>query len=88
METSTDSLEGNGTQNYNVMCKSSDSLELQRTFTRPSLSSDSLNNVKSPSNDQEKRLSSRVSSDSLECPVQDSQDSSTSGKDKSSASES
>ncbi|KAL7302881.1 hypothetical protein TKK_0004111 [Trichogramma kaykai] len=90
METSTDSLEGTGTQNYqSIMCRSSDSLELQKTFNQPSLSSDSLNNVKSPSREGEKRLSSsRVSSDSLEFPVQDSQDSSLGGKDKSSASES
>ncbi|CAB0037219.1 unnamed protein product [Trichogramma brassicae] len=90
METSTDSLEGTGAQNYqSIMCRSSDSLELQKTFNQPSLSSDSLNNVKSPSREGEKRLSSsRVSSDSLEFPVQDSQDSSLGGKDKSSASES
>ncbi|XP_016838885.2 ankyrin-2 isoform X2 [Nasonia vitripennis] len=79
METSTDSLEleGNGGRNYNVMCRSSDSLELKTTLDYPSLSSDSLNNVRDPKEEQEKPFSSgrRISSDSLEFPVLESQDS-------------
>lgn len=79
METSTDSLEleGNGGRNYNAMCRSSDSLELKTTLDYPSLSSDSLNNVRDPKEEQEKPFSSsrRISSDSLEFPVLESQDS-------------
>jgi hypothetical protein len=78
METSTDSLEleGNGTQNYNVMCRSSDSLELKTTLDYPSLSSDSLNNLKDPKEEQDKQfsISRRISSDSLEISVLESQD--------------
>ncbi|XP_011498508.1 PREDICTED: uncharacterized protein LOC105362720 [Ceratosolen solmsi marchali] len=76
METSTDSLELEGRQNYNVMCRSSDSLELKTTLDYPSLSSDSLNNFKDPKEEQDKQCSirRRISSDSLETPVLESQD--------------
>lgn len=84
MDTSTDSLEleGSGAQNYNLMCRSSDSLELKTTLDYPSLSSDSLNNVKDPKDEQEKPFSStrRISSDSLEFPVLESQDANKDGK--------
>lgn len=70
METSTDSLEGNGVTNYNLMCKSSDSLELKTTLEHPSISTDSL---KDPTLEQQQqfRNSRRISSDSLEYPGQD-----------------
>ncbi|XP_023247332.1 ankyrin-2-like isoform X2 [Copidosoma floridanum] len=86
MDTSTDSLEleGNGGRNYNVMCQSSDSLELKTTLDYPSISSDSLNNVKDPKEEQEKRFSSRrISSDSLDLPAQESQESKDKSKDSS-----
>lgn len=73
METSTDSLEAGGSQNYNLMYRSSDSLELQKALVPPSVSSDSLNNVRDPKEEQDKQTSSRrISSDSLEFSAQDS----------------
>ena len=77
METSTDSLEleDNVEKKYNLMCRSSDSLELKTTLDFPSLSSDSLNNVRDPRDmmvDVGERYyhgERRISSDSLEIPA-------------------
>ncbi|XP_057336017.1 ankyrin-2-like [Microplitis mediator] len=74
METSTDSLELEDPDKHNnLMCRSSDSLEMKTTVDFPSLSySDSLNNVRD-SQDQympdQFNSSRRISSDSLEVQV-------------------
>ncbi|XP_043269059.1 ankyrin-2-like isoform X2 [Venturia canescens] len=77
METSTDSLEleENVDKKHNPLCRSSDSLEMKTTIDFPSLSSDSLNNVRDPRETQietsNDRFGSnrRISSDSLEMPL-------------------
>ncbi|XP_011300943.1 ankyrin-2 isoform X1 [Fopius arisanus] len=76
METSTDSLEleGDAEKKDNLMCRSSDSLEMKTTVDFPSLSySDSLNNVRdvkeSGSSVEQFCNTRRISSDSLEMPV-------------------
>lgn len=92
METSTDSLEleDNADKKYNPLCRSSDSLEMKTTIDFPSLSSDSLNNVRDtretvldPIADQF-NSGRRISSDSLEMPMVEQQD--TESHDKSSES--
>lgn len=88
METSTDSLEleDNAEKKYHPLCRSSDSLEMKTTLDYPSLSSDSLNNVrdtKEPSLDTAGQFDSnarRISSDSLEMPLVEQQDVGASGK--------
>ncbi|XP_029669474.1 ankyrin-2-like [Formica exsecta] len=82
METSTDSLEleENAEKKYHPLCRSSDSLEMKTTLDFPSLSSDSLNNVKdakeTPSDAAGQFAGSarRISSDSLEMPLLEQQD--------------
>ncbi|XP_029161662.1 ankyrin-2-like isoform X2 [Nylanderia fulva] len=81
METSTDSLEleENAEKKYHPLCRSSDSLEMKTTLDYPSLSSDSLNNVKdakeTPSDiGQFADSARRISSDSLEMPLMEQQD--------------
>ncbi|XP_026670323.1 ankyrin-2-like isoform X4 [Ceratina calcarata] len=76
METSTDSLEleDNMEQKHHPLCRSSDSLEMKTTLDFPSLSSDSLNNVrdaKEPQSDAAGHASDarRISSDSLDMPL-------------------
>lgn len=75
METSTDSLEleDNAEKKYHPLCRSSDSLEMKTTLDYPSLSSDSLNNVKdtreTPSDAAGQFGARRISSDSLEMPL-------------------
>ncbi|CAD6235882.1 GSCOCG00008027001-RA-CDS, partial [Cotesia congregata] len=73
METSTDSLEIEDDKHNNLMCRSSDSLELKTTIDYPSLSySDSLNNVRDsqdPYAGDQFNSSRRISSDSLEVQV-------------------
>lgn len=81
METSTDSLEleEDAEKKYHPLCRSSDSLEMKTTLDYPSLSSDSLNNVKdakeTPSDaGQFAGSARRISSDSLEMPLMEQQD--------------
>ncbi|XP_076175196.1 uncharacterized protein LOC143150636 isoform X2 [Ptiloglossa arizonensis] len=76
METSTDSLEleDNTDVKHHPLCRSSDSLEMKTTLDFPSLSSDSLNNVrdgKEAQSDMVGHASSfrRISSDSLDMPL-------------------
>ncbi|KYN17377.1 hypothetical protein ALC57_10353 [Trachymyrmex cornetzi] len=76
METSTDSLEmeENAEKKYQQLCRSSDSLEMKTTLDFPSLSSDSLNNIKDAKETPEtvERYGGnarRISSDSLEMPL-------------------
>ncbi|XP_076389120.1 uncharacterized protein LOC100881279 isoform X1 [Megachile rotundata] len=78
METSTDSLEleDNADKKRHPLCRSSDSLEMKTTLDYPSLSSDSLNNVrdaKETQSDLTGQASSvrRISSDSLDVPLLD-----------------
>ncbi|XP_070530667.1 ankyrin-2-like isoform X2 [Cardiocondyla obscurior] len=79
METSTDSLEleDNAEKKYQQLCRSSDSLEMKTTLDFPSLSSDSLNNIKDTKETPEAAESyggaRRISSDSLEMPLQQEQ---------------
>lgn len=81
METSTDSLEleDNLEMKQNLMCRSSDSLELKTTLDLPSLSSDSLNNMRDPK-DMVTEIGGnyisarRISSDSLEIPERELQE--------------
>ncbi|CAL7944161.1 unnamed protein product [Xylocopa violacea] len=81
METSTDSLEleDNMDKKHYPLCRSSDSLEMKTTLDFPSLSSDSLNNVrdaKETQSDVAEHASSvrRISSDSLDMPLLEQQD--------------
>ncbi|XP_033353794.1 microtubule-associated protein futsch-like [Bombus vosnesenskii] len=81
METSTDSLEleDNMDKKHHPLCRSSDSLEMKTTLDFPSLSSDSLNNVrdaKEMQSDVAEHASSvrRISSDSLDMPLLELQD--------------
>lgn len=81
METSTDSLEleDNMDKKHHPLCRSSDSLEMKTTLDFPSLSSDSLNNVrdaKEMQSDVAEHASSvrRISSDSLDMPLLEPQD--------------
>jgi len=81
METSTDSLEmeDNAEKKYQQLCRSSDSLEMKTTLDFPSLSSDSLNNIKDAKETPEtvERYGDnarRISSDSLEMPLLEQQD--------------
>ena len=76
METSTDSLEleDNMDKKHHPLCRSSDSLEMKTTLDYPSLSSDSLNNVrdgKETQLDMADHASNvrRISSDSLDMPL-------------------
>ncbi|KYM96924.1 hypothetical protein ALC62_12394 [Cyphomyrmex costatus] len=76
METSTDSLEmeDNAEKKYQQLCRSSDSLEMKTTLDFPSLSSDSLNNIKDAKETPETAEQyggnvRRISSDSLEMPL-------------------
>ena len=76
METSTDSLEleDNIDKKHHPLCRSSDSLEMKTTLDFPSLSSDSLNNVrdaKEMQSDVAEHAASvrRISSDSLDMPL-------------------
>jgi len=80
METSTDSLEmeDNAEKKYQL-CRSSDSLEMKTTVDFPSLSSDSLNNIKDTKEtletaEQYADNTRRISSDSLEMPLLEQQD--------------
>ncbi|XP_051156914.1 ankyrin-2-like isoform X2 [Leptopilina boulardi] len=82
METSTDSLEieDNSEIKQNLMCRSSDSLELKTTLDLPSLSSDSLNNLRDPKDiiteiGESYHIARRISSDSLEIPERELQES-------------
>ncbi|XP_044001755.1 ankyrin-2-like isoform X2 [Aphidius gifuensis] len=75
METSTDSLEVDvDDEKKNLMCRSTDSLELKTTIDFPSLSySDSLNNVKDgQTSGGQFNSERRISSDSLDMQVVDS----------------
>ncbi|XP_060820915.1 ankyrin-3-like isoform X2 [Bombus pascuorum] len=81
METSTDSLEleDNMDKKHHPLCRSSDSLEMKTTLDFPSLSSDSLNNVrdaKETQSDVAEHASNvrRISSDSLDMPLLEPQD--------------
>ncbi|CAK9820564.1 hypothetical protein ANTPLA_LOCUS10675 [Anthophora plagiata] len=81
METSTDSLEleDNIDKKHHPLCRSSDSLEMKTTLDFPSLSSDSLNNVrdaKETQSDVAEHASNvrRISSDSLDMPLLEQQD--------------
>lgn len=85
METSTDSLEleDNAEKKYHPLCRSSDSLEMKTTLDFPSLSSDSLNNIKDAKEtletaEQYGGNARRISSDSLEMPLLEPQDVGTS----------
>ncbi|XP_039306763.1 ankyrin-2 isoform X2 [Solenopsis invicta] len=83
METSTDSLElEDADKKHHQMCRSSDSLEMKTTLSKdfPSLSSDSLNNIKDTKETAEQYGGStrRISSDSLEMPLLEQQDVGTS----------
>ncbi|KAK2580285.1 hypothetical protein KPH14_012530 [Odynerus spinipes] len=76
METSTDSLEleDNPDHKHHPLCRSSDSLEMKTTLDFPSLSSDSLNNVRDARDaqlDVAEQFSNgrRISSDSLDIPI-------------------
>ncbi|KAK1135295.1 hypothetical protein K0M31_008062 [Melipona bicolor] len=81
METSTDSLEleDNIDKKHHPLCRSSDSLEMKTTLDFPSLSSDSLNNVrdaKEMQSDVAEHATNvrRISSDSLDMPLLEQQD--------------
>ena len=81
METSTDSLEleDNIDKKHHPLCRSSDSLEMKTTLDFPSLSSDSLNNVRDAremQSDVAEHAASvrRISSDSLDMPLLEQQD--------------
>lgn len=84
METSTDSLEleDNAEKKYHPLCRSSDSLEMKTTLDFPSLSSDSLNNVRdaretpldAAAGNQFGGNGRRISSDSLDMPLLEQQD--------------
>lgn len=80
METSTDSLElEDAEKKYHPLCRSSDSLEMKTTLDFPSLSSDSLNNIKDAketleTTEQYGGNARRISSDSLEMPLLEQQD--------------
>ncbi|XP_011872627.1 PREDICTED: ankyrin-2-like isoform X2 [Vollenhovia emeryi] len=77
METSTDSLElEDAEKKYHQLCRSSDSLEMKTTLDFPSLSSDSLNNIKDAKETAEQYGGNarRISSDSLEMPLLEQQD--------------
>ncbi|XP_019700064.1 ankyrin-2 isoform X2 [Harpegnathos saltator] len=84
METSTDSLEleDNVEKKYHPLCRSSDSLEMKTTLDFPSLSSDSLNNVRDTretpvdmaGGNQFGGNGRRISSDSLDMPLLEQQD--------------
>ncbi|XP_032691621.1 ankyrin-2 isoform X2 [Odontomachus brunneus] len=90
METSTDSLEleDNAEKKYHPLCRSSDSLEMKTTLDFPSLSSDSLNNVRdtretpldAASGNQFGGNGRRISSDSLDMPLLEQQDVGASGR--------
>ncbi|XP_047369829.1 ankyrin-2-like [Vespa velutina] len=75
METSTDSLElEDNADKKHPLCQSSDSLEMKTTLDFPSLSSDSLNNVRDARDvqlDVAEQFSNgrRMSSDSLDVPI-------------------
>ncbi|XP_078037351.1 uncharacterized protein LOC144470273 isoform X2 [Augochlora pura] len=76
METSTDSLEleDNMDKMHHPLCRSSDSLEMKTTLDFPSLSSDSLNNVRDGKETQQDVVGyannlRRISSDSLDMPL-------------------
>nr|XP_050868053.1 ankyrin-2-like isoform X3 [Vespula vulgaris] len=75
METSTDSLElEDNADKKHPLCQSSDSLEMKTTLDFPSLSSDSLNNVRDTRDaqlDVAEQFSNgrRMSSDSLDVPI-------------------
>ncbi|XP_076629390.1 uncharacterized protein LOC143345812 isoform X3 [Colletes latitarsis] len=75
METSTDSLEleDNVDIKHHPLCRSSDSLEMKTTLDFPSLSSDSLNNVRDGKEAQSDMVGHasfrRISSDSLDMPL-------------------
>ncbi|XP_035724087.1 ankyrin-2-like [Vespa mandarinia] len=75
METSTDSLElEDNADKKHPLCQSSDSLEMKTTLDFPSLSSDSLNNVRDARDvqlDVAEQFSNgrRMSSDSLDIPI-------------------
>nr|XP_033327143.1 ankyrin-2-like isoform X2 [Megalopta genalis] len=80
METSTDSLEleDNMDKKHHPLCRSSDSLEMKTTLDFPSLSSDSLNNVRDGKETQQDVVGyannlRRISSDSLDMPLVDPQ---------------
>lgn len=77
METSADSLEmEDAEKKYHPLCRSSDSLEMKTTLDLPSLSSDSLNNIKDTKETTEQYGGNvrRISSDSLEMPLLEPQD--------------
>lgn len=77
METSADSLElEDAEKKCHPLCRSSDSLEMKTTLDLPSLSSDSLNNIKDTKETAEQYGSNarRISSDSLEMPMLEQQD--------------
>ncbi|XP_066594347.1 ankyrin-2-like [Prorops nasuta] len=80
METSTDSLELDINDKKNPLCRSSDSLEMKTTLDIPSLSSDSLNNMRETKETQQAESSvqyaggRRISSDSLDLSAGDHQD--------------
>ncbi|XP_020290962.1 ankyrin-3-like isoform X2 [Pseudomyrmex gracilis] len=86
METSTDSLEleDNADKKHHPLCRSSDSLEMKTTLDFPSLSSDSLNNMRDTKEtpldaaEQFGGSARRISSDSLELPLMEQQDVGTS----------
>lgn len=90
METSTDSLEleDNAEKKYHPLCRSSDSLEMKTTLDFPSLSSDSLNNMRdaretpldATSGNQFSGNDRRISSDSLDMPLLEQQDVGASGR--------
>ncbi|XP_014487569.1 PREDICTED: ankyrin-2-like isoform X2 [Dinoponera quadriceps] len=90
METSTDSLEleDNAEKKYHPLCRSSDSLEMKTTLDYPSLSSDSLNNVRdaretpldTAGGNQFGGNGRRISSDSLDMPLLEQQDVGASGR--------
>lgn len=88
METSTDSLEleDNADKKHHPLCRSSDSLEMKTTLDFPSLSSDSLNNMRDTKETpldaagQFGGSARRISSDSLELPLMEQQDVGTSEK--------
>ncbi|KAL2712742.1 ankyrin-2-like [Vespula squamosa] len=80
METSTDSLElEDNADKKHPLCQSSDSLEMKTTLDFPSLSSDSLNNVRDTRDaqlDVAEQFSNgrRMSSDSLDVPIMEQPD--------------
>jgi len=84
MQTSTDSLEleDNNEKKYHPLCRSSDSLEMKTTLDFPSLSSDSLNNMRDTKETVQQSGGSarRISSDSLDMPLLEQQDAGASEK--------